>query len=601
MDFVARFKSLPSPTKRLLGFGILLALVVGLPLFVWAIVTQRFLIIKRAATGEPGICVAQNKTITVTPISDTGGTCHDIQMAVNAVTGSGFTVLIQPGTYNPPTTINGKDKVNLTITGSPPAGNDAAITNFVPGGWGFLVQNSSGSIQWLTILGGSSNGMLSIRDSTNFNLGYININSQTSHTIDIGDSSNVSVYNTEIQSSAGALEVNGSSAIRIMNNKIHNSANALSLNGSSDIEITGNLIYQNSEAAIRLSGNQQNLLVTHNSMLYNGAGNGFPTLLISGTYSLLDFENNIIAFGAGPGISVSSTSSQDSIQLKYNDVYNNPHPNYVGIRDYTGTNGNISRDPMINTTPGYAYCLLKGSPAIYGDVGKGEYMGYIGPCGTSPTPSMPPFPSISPSIPPSPSISPTPTPSPTVRPFQIKFKFGGVSDGSAEGAKVVARFRGGPEGNTVDYVTPPLPAYYLGDGIYRLVFGTISTYLPIANNYTISLKGEKHVGIKFCAPSGQTTHCSQTGEPGRISIPDNSGSIIYLDFTGIPLDPGDLPPQDGVANANDFAKITALLTKPCADLTANDKATADLDYNGCVNIRDAFLMRKTLESRYDEY
>jgi hypothetical protein len=41
--------------------------------------------------------------------------------------------------------------------------------------------------------------------------------------------------------------------------------------------------------------------------------------------------------------------------------------------------------------------------------------------------------------------------------------------------------------------------------------------------------------------------------------------------------------------------------KLCSELTEEEKHTADLDYNGCVNIRDAFLIRKTLETRYDEY
>jgi hypothetical protein len=52
MDFVARFKSLPAKTKRLLGLGVVMALFVGLPLFVWAVVTQKFLISQKAQEAQ---------------------------------------------------------------------------------------------------------------------------------------------------------------------------------------------------------------------------------------------------------------------------------------------------------------------------------------------------------------------------------------------------------------------------------------------------------------------------------------------------------------------------------------------------------------------
>jgi hypothetical protein len=52
-NFIARFKSLPLKTRQLLVLGITFALVVALPLFIWAILTQRFDVRKKAATGEP--------------------------------------------------------------------------------------------------------------------------------------------------------------------------------------------------------------------------------------------------------------------------------------------------------------------------------------------------------------------------------------------------------------------------------------------------------------------------------------------------------------------------------------------------------------------
>ena len=73
-----------------------------------------------------------------------------------------------------------------------------------------------------------------------------------------------------------------------------------------------------------------------------------------------------------------------------------------------------------------------------------------------------------------------------------------------------------------------------------------------------------------------------------------------FDFTGLSLDPGDLPPQDFKADLADLDIIRSLLSKPCSALTPQDKKAGDLDYNGCVDIGDVYLMRKTLETRYDE-
>ncbi len=85
-----------------------------------------------------------------------------------------------------------------------------------------------------------------------------------------------------------------------------------------------------------------------------------------------------------------------------------------------------------------------------------------------------------------------------------------------------------------------------------------------------------------------------------MSILGGINASPVFDFTGLPLEPGDLTPQDGKADNADFDKIKSLLSKPCSALTDVDKKTADLNYNGCVDIRDALLMRKTLETRYDE-
>lgn len=198
------------------------------------------------------------------------------------------------------------------------------------------------------------------------------------------------------------------------------------------------------------------------------------------------------------------------------------------------------------------------------------------------------------------SPSPSPTPQPQVLNFLIKFV--GVAEGSADGAGVSATFQSSE--NT--YVTPPLTAHYIANGIYRISFipsnpfpnVTFNGQQQVALKYLISLKGEKHLKTKFCSNTGIITRCNQTASFSDGMFIDATGGTY--DFTSFPLEPGDLYPQNGLANSSDFVKIKNLMDKPCANLTVLEKLTGDLDYNGCINVRDAFLMRQTLQTRYDE-
>ena len=226
-----------------------------------------------------------------------------------------------------------------------------------------------------------------------------------------------------------------------------------------------------------------------------------------------------------------------------------------------------------------------------------------------PTPSASPVtvPIPSASTPtPTPTQTPIPSPSPTPLPWQqtlkFKMKFEGVEDDSANGAKVTIRFVRPASG--FDYQTTPVGVTYTENGIYETIVSFISLpgrppSIPVVDGYAIFIKGEKHLARKFCYQTAQTIRCSGNGYIyiGATNVP----SIQTFDFTGVGLEPGDLPIQDGVADTNDFGKIRALLSKACSQLSIEEKATADLDYSGCVNIRDAFLMRKTLEAKYDEY
>lgn len=751
MDIFKRFKLLPHSSRKLLSAGIILALIVALPLFIWAITNLNFNPFKRAGSGEPGVCIAQNKTILVTPTTDTNGTCHDIQTAVDAVTGDGYTIQIDPGSYHVPSTVNVAGKTNLTITGNPQSGNGAAVVNFTPGnGWGFLFDNTSGSIQWMTIQGGSSNGMLSIKNSNTFSVGYININSQSSHTVDIQGSSNVSIFNTEIQSSAGGLEIATSSNINIANNKIHDTANAISIQNSGAVQVNSNLVYNNREYALRIN-DSHDLQISRNTFVNNASGVELAYTQSSNN----EFSYNIVTGNSGPGI-----KGQNGLTFSaftYNDIFGNGY-NYYGYANQTGLNHNISANAQLNSANNL-YCPSTNSPVIFGNVASFEYMGYIAPCAGTP----PPSPSPTPTAPPNASecgmcggiagiscgaglvcqMNGTPypdqsgvcvktngtstcgtyTPPPTActsRPlaltvtpanqkgnpgtkiryylsvqnnddancgiptvnlqignvvwpdgtstangwtvnfgsqsfsvapgttystfidvtsptssyalgnysinvtattpnvpqntsttnfvydltaaplsqsFDFRIKFAGVTDGSAEGAKASIRFVSSP---VADLSTGPVEFHHIGGGVYEAI--VTPDYLPpSASNqgYTVYVKGEKHLARKYCQATGQTSEC--TGN-GGITIPApaaNPASFVF-DFTGLALQPGDLYQQDGKVDAGDFIKLVGLMAKLSSTLTDLDKLTGDLNYDGYINIRDAFLMRKTLETKFDE-
>jgi hypothetical protein len=245
----------------------------------------------------------------------------------------------------------------------------------------------------------------------------------------------------------------------------------------------------------------------------------------------------------------------------------------------------------------------------------------------SPTPTLPPVPTdtSTPTLAPivtqistplstqTPSSTPnnTPTPpqipsqisTPPIQPslptdiaFDLRIKLTGVTDGSAHGSLATVRF----VKDALDLTTPHIPIAYIANGIYAIQFITSTNALAPGSGYSIIIKIEKHVSTKYCKPTGQTTICQPYES---LTIPNPSVPLIpnIFDFTQFPLIPGDLYIQDGKADIADFNKIKTRMTVPCDQLTDNDKIIADLDYNGCVNSLDAYWMRNTLETRYDEH
>jgi hypothetical protein len=194
------------------------------------------------------------------------------------------------------------------------------------------------------------------------------------------------------------------------------------------------------------------------------------------------------------------------------------------------------------------------------------------------------------------TFTPTPTPSqpPSSQTMTLRMKLAGVIGAEANGAKVGVKFVQ-QNGSTLQ-LSAPLSLSHVGNGVYQ-TSAVITNPFVAGTKFRVKLKGEKHVAIEFCRQTGQTSQCAD-GE--FITMPSPTPSAFTMDFTGIALPPGDLSIQDGRADINDLNKLNPLMAKLCGSLTTAEKLVGDLNYDGCVTVRDVFLLLQTLETRYDE-
>lgn len=582
-----------------------LLLLAAIVIMIWAVVTQRFELRRKATSAEPSICTPVGNIITVTPFGG-NGTCHDLQTAVNAVIAPNYEIHVATGTYYIPETglshsvmIAGKS--HLTITGIDNGVNTAAQLIFSGLHGGVRIDNSDNiHFEWLSLSGSTANGMLSVNNSHDVSLGYLNVHDLSAHTIDMYGGQNNHLFNCDVQSSSQAVVIGGESYFIVNNCEFHNANVGLDISSSNHGSVNGNTIYDIGEVGIRVGNSDA--YIGRNTITKVGAPaqtNAFGMIITNYNdgVSQLTLQQNII-FENAFGIQVNSPGT--TLSFTNNDLYGN----YLGaINNYTypgGFSGNISANPLFGT----GFCIGTNSPAIYGVIAQNEYMGSKGVCATEIT--LTPTPTASPTTEPSPTATPTPlSPTPTVIPsvsptppqypysFDMRVRFAGVTSNQAEGTKVTVRFMNG----TFDYVTPSIPVSYVTNGVYSIRFALAPTSLPSAQGYRLSIKGEKHIAVKFCRVTGQTGPCLPN-ESIQFDVPTSNATVSLMDFTGLPLPPGDLPPQNGSANIDDFNTIKTIMGLNAP--SSSDIFTADVNYDGVVDSMDLFWLRKTLETRYDE-
>ncbi len=630
----------------------LILLAVSIPVLVWAIVTQRFELRRKAVSTEPSICTPAGNSITVTPQGGPG-TCHDLQTAIDAVTGPDFDIYVRAGDYEVDSlpddsfSIRITGKTRLTVHGENGPGGAYANLFFRSRRGGVRIENSTGvRFEWFHLNGSTANGMLSVNNSSETHITYVTMYDMSAHTFDIQGGSDNFLTNCNVKSSAGGIVIGGVSDFTVSNCTVTETEDAIAVNDATG-RIFGNTIYNNRQSGIRVSNST--VTAEQNTVTGNG-GQGsqyWAGLFVqnpTGQTSTVTLKNTIF-FDNNIGVSL-DTPSAATINADHIDVWGNRNGDTRNWQYPLGVSGNIAANPLF----GQNYCIGTNSPALYGNPANFEYMGSRGVCtgpitptpsyAVTPTPtpttipvtncsgqpngtlctttvcspapchSAPgicvdnacipsssttaPTPSATP-VPPTPTRPATPTPTPPVYPyrFDVNVRFNGVADAQAEAATVTVRFVNG----TLDLVTPPIPVTHVGGGVYLARFAVAANQLPPGGGYRVIVKGEKHVAMRYCLASGQTGPC-QSGQNITLIAPVSDSQVTYLNFTGFALDPGDLYPQDGRADAADFAKIRERLN--ISNPTASDLRTADLNYDGVINILDAFWMRKTLETRYDE-
>ncbi len=163
------------------------------------------------------------------------------------------------------------------------------------------------------------------------------------------------LYATGVTVNLDGLTVTGNSAqsgggIQVASSPDIVAANTV-LTGNQSL-IFGGTVYLTGAASASFTG----LTIADNSSVSGGAG-------LNAQSSNVSVSNTISAFntgGAGTANGINATAA--TATLSCNDVFGNDGANYGGVADPTGTDGNVSLDPMFCNAPGGDYRVSPDGP-----------------------------------------------------------------------------------------------------------------------------------------------------------------------------------------------------------------------------------------------
>ncbi len=191
--------------------------------------------------------------------------------------------------------------------------------------------------------------------------------------------------------------------------------------------------------------------------------------------------------------------------------------------------------------------------------------------------------------------------------FDIRTKLTGVTT-SAYAPEAVVRFVN--QATNTDVTSNTVTMTPISSGIFKIFFTASGENLPPGTGYLVYIKGTKQLSKKFCikpdaGQSKQTTACASNQS---ITIADTT-DVQTFDFTGMPLEPGDVYPQDGRVDtsgaSSDLGRVFSQVGLDCDDISLstaeiNTCKAMDLNYDGKVRLSDTILLLQSLSVRYDD-
>ena len=181
---------------------------------------------------------------------------------------------------------------------------------------------------------------------------------------------NMNIYGNTIYDNDGfyGIEVNGARNCSIYRNLIYNNDDVgIGVLAGTAHNIYYNIIYGHIVSGIGFEVSAGDSSTVYNNVSYNNV-NGIQ----NDSTDVLTIKNNILMNNTSYGYVTGGTET-----FTNNDVWNNTTGDYSGIADQTGSNGNISADPLF-TTAGSDFTLTSTSPAIDAGVSVGLVLDYAG-------------------------------------------------------------------------------------------------------------------------------------------------------------------------------------------------------------------------------
>ena len=280
------------------------------------------------------------------------GDFDSIQPALDAV-GYGDTILVGPGTYTGSLDFKGKHVILQSQTGpgsTAITGDNATTVTIGPNGWiiGFTISNA---------ISGNKGGIHVFGIGTLIKNNFIENNNNGAY-LD------------------GAAIYGNSASPYIEGNIIRNNFcqdpyddGAVSfVNNSTGLTIENNIFENNSCAAIKFDIPQGNIAFIFNNTIVSNNGGIYVDAHVPQNWQI--YRNNIL-YQNNIGLKVSDGDVVENLPEWENNLVFGNDTDYVGIANPTGTNGNISVDPILNPASQPPYMLLPGSPVVDGGNSNG--------------------------------------------------------------------------------------------------------------------------------------------------------------------------------------------------------------------------------------